>query len=107
MSIWDTASAAIDAAFAVPGGVTYTGAGITLDGPIVAIREDMAAPSFDGPGASAQSAGYEIDMMALPRRPRKGDLIGHVHAGCSSWRVIDVADRAGVGKWFAFVEEAA
>lgn len=105
MSIWDTALAAIDGVFAVS--VTYQGEGIALDGPIMATREDMPAPTFDGPGASAQSVGYEIDMTALPRRPRRGDLIGHVHAGATSWRVIDVADRGGVQKWFAFVEEAA
>lgn len=107
MSIWDTASAAIDAVFAVPGGVTYAGPGIDLPGPIAAIREDMPAPTFDGPGASAQTVGYEIEMTALPRRPRRGDLIGHVVGGATSWRVIDVSDRAAVGKWFAIVEQAA
>lgn len=106
MSIWDAASAAIDATFAVPGGVTYQGPGIALDGPIVAIREDMPAPTFEGPGASAQSVGYEIAMDALPRRPKRGDMIGHVFGGATVWRVINVTDRAAIGKWLATVEKA-
>lgn len=101
MSIWDTASAAIDAAFAVPGGVTYTGAGIALDGPIAAIREDGTAPELmDAPNAQVA---FEIAMADLPRRPRKGDEIGE---GSTGWRVIDVRPRHAVRKWLAIVERA-
>lgn len=102
MSIWDTASAAIDAAFAVS--VTYSGAGIALDGPIAAIRDDSPGSAFLGPGESTTTVGFEIKRAALPRRPRKGDLIDDA---AKVWRVINVQDRDAVSAWFAIVEESA
>ncbi|KKC24856.1 head-tail joining protein [Sphingomonas sp. SRS2] len=101
MSIWDTASAAIDAAFAVS--VTYAGSGIALNDPISAIREDMPGEPFMGPGATVTMIGFEIKRVSLPRRPEKGDTIDD---GRQLWRVQDVTDRDPVDAWFAIVEQA-
>jgi hypothetical protein len=103
MSIWDMASGAIDATFAVPGGVLFTGRGITSTTPIVAIREDDVRPTFDG-DTPIPIVGFEIGMGVLPRRPIKGDMIREVTSG-ALWRVKDVSDRPAVRKWFCVVEE--
>ena len=99
MSIWDTASAAIDAAFGVSGGVIYSGTGINLTAAIAAIREDDLR-DYDG-GTPIPVIAFEIAMTDLPRRPRKGDLI---REGTTDWRVKDVVDRNAVGKWACTVE---
>lgn len=103
MSIWDAASAAIDAAFAVDGGILYSGRGINLADPIVAIREDDSRSIFDG-DTPVVIVGFEIGMDALPRRPRKGDTI-RPSGTAEHWRVKDVTDRSAVRKWFCIVEE--
>lgn len=103
MSIWDTASAAIDAAMGVPGGVLFSGRGINITTPIVAIREDDVRPTFDGE-TPIPIVGFEIGMGVLPRRPIKGDNIREITAG-ALWRVKDVTDRPAVRKWFCVVEE--
>ncbi|MCZ4340578.1 hypothetical protein O4H52_03095 [Sphingomonadaceae bacterium G21617-S1] len=102
MSIWDTASAAIDAGFAVPGGILFSGRGINLAEPIVAIREDDVRSTFDG-DTPIPIVGFEIAMGLLPRRPIKGDTLREITAN-ALWRVKDVSDRPAVRKWFCVVE---
>jgi len=98
MTVWDTASAAIDAAFAVPGGVTFVGPDLSKS--IEAIRLDQDAPEFMG-ADSAISIGYEIAMSALPRRPKKGDLL---LAGADRWGVLKVHNKPAISKWWVWVE---
>lgn len=103
MSIWDTASAAIDAAFAVPGGVIYSGVGITLPDPIVAIRTDDLQDNFDAPAQSIEIIGFEIAFADLPRDPRKGDMLRLVETG-ETWRVKSFDRRHQARKYHVIVE---
>jgi hypothetical protein len=95
VSIWATAGAAIDAAFADPEPLIYTGAGLTAE-PISAIRSDTPAPDFQGPGNTLRSIVYEVDQADLPDRPSKTDRFEHRER---RWRVDNVVKRDDVGKW--------
>ena len=59
MSIWETAGAVINAAFADPEPIIYTQGGTALP-PMPAIRSDEGAPNFDGAGRTLRSVAYEI-----------------------------------------------
>lgn len=93
--IWATAGAAIDAAFADPEQIIYTGAGLTAK-PISAIRSDDAAPTFPGPGATLRRVSYEVSKSDLPATPSKKNTF--THRGIV-WLVEEITSRDEVGKW--------
>lgn len=82
--------------------VRYSGAGLS-DDPVIAIRSDVPADEFQGPGATARRVSYEIARSALPQRPGKSDLIVD---GDDQWRVNDVTERRDVDAWVLTVEKA-
>lgn len=95
MSIWATAGAAIDAVFADPEPIVYTGAGLVAV-PIAAIRLDELAPDFDGQGRTARRVGYELPFSAMPGTPAKGQYF--THRGFR-WNVQQAERRDEIGKW--------
>lgn len=101
MSIWATAGAVINAAFADPEPITYMQGGTVMP-PITAIRSDEGAPAFDGPGRTLRSISYEIQQRDLPVRPVNGDTFTHRNR---RWRVIDVTTHDDVGAWRVVVTD--
>ena len=89
------ALAAIWEGFADPEPIIYTQAGVELPS-MPAIRSDIAAPTFDGPGATLRSIIYEVQHANFPARPTKSDSF--THRG-HRWRVEDVSRRDDVGAW--------
>lgn len=90
---------AIRAEFGDP--VRYTGAGL-VDAPIDdVVFSDVPADSFIGAGATARHVSFELDFVALPDTPDKGDVIAHE---TGRWSVIDVALRRDVHGWVLSVE---
>ena len=94
MSPWDTASGVIAAAFADPEPLAYTQSGVTF--PVKAIRSDVAADAFPGPGATLRKVVYEIRQADLPAPASKKDSF--VHRG-RIWRAEDITRRDDVGAW--------
>ena len=99
MDPWAAAGAVIDAAFADPEPVIYTGAGLT-DKPIRAIRSDTAAPTFEGPGSTLRQVSYEIALADLPQPPRKSDSFIH---RARRWKPEDITFRDEIAKWVLVV----
>jgi hypothetical protein len=95
MSAWADAGAVIDAAFADEEPLIYTGAGLA-GAEISAIRSDVAAQDFDGPGKTLRRVTYEIGQADLPQRPDKTNSF--IHRG-RTWKVEDVTKRDDIGKW--------
>lgn len=93
--LWAAAGAAIDAVFADPEPLIYTGAGLIAQ-PVRAIRSDEAAPAFAGPGATLRRITYEIAKGALPNPPSKKNTF--VHRG-TVWLVEEITSRDDIGKW--------
>lgn len=89
--------------FAAP--IFYTGAGLA-DAVITAIRSEIPADDFQGPGSTARQISFEIRKSDLPERPRKGELIveglivgGLIVKGAISWAVNDITDRGDIDAW--------
>lgn len=82
--------------------VAYTGAGLAGEN-VSAVKSDVAADEFPGPGATARHISFEIGKALLPERPAKRDVI--VDAA-GRWSVIEVASRDDVSAWVLSVEEA-
>lgn len=101
MSIWDAAGKGIDRVFADPDRLTYTGGGLTA-GSIAAIRLDEDAPDFAGPGQTARTITYEVEVAAFSSRPAKNDTF--IHRG-RRWRVIDRKTRDEIGKYHLIVQD--
>jgi hypothetical protein len=70
------ALAAIHAAWADDEPIIYTQASVAV-GPVLAIRSDVAAPTFQGPGASLRKVTYEVRKPDLPAEPTKRDTFTH------------------------------
>jgi hypothetical protein len=96
------ALAAIDAAFAVD--ILYTGAALEA-APLSAIKSDVPASDFQGPGNTLREISFEINDVDLPERPRKGNVIVEVETS-QSWKVNDITLLAEFGKWRLIVEAA-
>ena len=92
---------AIHAEFAEP--ITYTGAGLTAE-PITAIPSETDAGTFLGPGKTAKRMTFEIRIVDLPGRPRKGDRIVHE---TGNWTVIEPDRHRSIDAWILTVEESA
>lgn len=92
--------AAIHTAFARP--VTFTGGGVT-NAAIGAVLSVKPAPAFLGPGQTIRQRTYEIRKADVAQQPVKGATL--VDEG-TSWRVIEVTDRADVEAWLLGVERA-
>lgn len=92
---WAAAGAAIDAVFADPEPIIYTGAGVVSE-PISAIRSDAAAPSFPGPGDTLRRVSYEVAKAALPGTPSKQNTFTHRD---TLWLVQEITSRDEIGKW--------
>ena len=92
--------AAIHAAFAET--VTYTGGGLT-SADISAVRSDVPADAFAGPGSTARQISFEVLASAFPAEPANGDTL--VDATAQGWKVIDVTRRRDVAAWSLIVEE--
>lgn len=98
---WGAEEAAdIHAAFADT--VTYSGAGLT-NAPIAAVKSDIAAEAFQGPGNTLREVSFEVLKSALPQAPAKGNTI--VHDG-TAWKVNEIRSRDDVAAWTLIVEEA-
>jgi hypothetical protein len=95
MSIWDDASAAIDAEFSDPTPVIYTGAGLDAE-EVEAIWSDVPGEAFAGPGRTLRTVTYEFPQSAFPEEPRKTDTF--THRG-RVWKVEDRTQRDDIGKW--------
>ena len=95
MTIWATASAAIDAVFADPEAIVYTGGGLVA-APVKAIRLDLDAPEFDGVGSTLPRIVYEVAFAAFPGEPKKPDFF--THRG-RRWNIQQAQRRDDVGKW--------
>lgn len=97
------ALAAIDAAFAVD--IVYDGAGLT-DASLTAIKSDVDASEFPGPGNTLRQISFEVPLADLPALPRKGNTIVEVDTG-ATWEVDDITALSEIGKWRLIVVEAA
>lgn len=95
MSIWEDAGAVIDAEFADEEPLIYTGAGLVAE-PIFAIRSDVPAMDFTGPGQTLRKITYEVQQGDLPQEPRKSNTFTH-HG--RTWKVEDRTRRDDIGKW--------
>lgn len=84
----------IDATFAEPTKLVYTGAGLVA-GPIDAIRIDEGAPDSD----SLRQVVYEIRQVDLPGTPVKGDHGDHFTHRGRLWRLSNITRRDDIGKW--------
>jgi hypothetical protein len=101
MSIWDTAGRAIDCVFADDSPILYTGAGLA-GAAVAAIRSEFAAPDFAGPGKTLRTIVYEVAMGDLPMAPARDDHFVHRDR---LWSVIDITERADIGKWELIVTD--
>jgi len=99
---WGAAAAAIGAAFAEREPIVYTRGGVVLP-PIPAIRSDVPAPTFEGPGRTLRTVSYEIRQSDLPARPANGETF--THRG-RRWRVGDVTTLDDVGAWSVVVTDS-
>jgi hypothetical protein len=97
------ALAAIDAAFAID--ILYTGAGLEAEA-LSAIKSDVAASDFQGPGNTLREISFEINDSDLPERPRKGNGIVEVDTGLS-WEVNDITPLSEFAKQRMIVVVAA
>jgi len=96
VSIWTDASATIDAAFADPELINYTGAGLAgVD--IAAIRSDLPGPEFSGAGNTLKQVIYEIAYALLPQEP-EANVDTFTHRG-RAWMVINVDRFEPASKW--------
>ena len=103
MSFLDVADE-IHGEFAMP--VRYTGAGLS-NAAITAIKSDVAADLFQGPGETAREISFEVRQADLPLRPRKGELLAEGEAGDGVvWEVIQITPLVDVGAWKLVVSEA-
>jgi hypothetical protein len=99
---WDSANAAIVAAFVDPERIAYTRAGATLP-PVPAVRSEYAAPRFEGPGQTLLRITYEIQASDMPTRPANGEHF--THRG-RRWRVTQVGDVEAGPAWLVTVVDA-
>lgn len=98
------AAAAIHAAFREELPVRYTGAGVT-NRSVAAVKVDIAADSFQGPGKTLRQISFEVQQCALPEPPGKGNRIVELDGDGTVWRVIDITRRDDVGAWVLIVEQ--
>ena len=82
--------------------IIYTQAGAVLE-PISAIRSDVPAPTFQGPGSTLHRVTYEVQMLDLPERPANGETFSHRGR---TWRVSQVEDLLEVRSWLLTVTDA-
>jgi hypothetical protein len=88
-------------AFAQP--ISYAGVTIAPKA-ITAVKSDVPAEAFLGPGRTVRHVSFEIQQADLPRRPKKGDTI--TEEGGRAWSVINATDRDDVVAWEVAVEKA-
>lgn len=69
--------------------------------PVTAVKSDMAAPSFDGAGATARHVSFELRKADVPERPTKAATLTE---GAIVWHVNDTTDRDDIGAWSVTVE---
>jgi hypothetical protein len=96
-------AAAIHAAFAET--VRYTGGGLTAAS-ISAVRSDVPADAFSGPGATARQVSFEVLQADLTADPANGDTLVDGDGEGATWTVVDVTRRDDVASWSLIVEEA-
>lgn len=97
----DADLAAIHAEFAAS--VNYTGSGL-VDEPLDAVKIEIAADTFQGPGDSLREIVFEILFSAFAGTPSKGDEL--VDEDSAAWRVIEVTRRGDISAWHLGVEAA-
>lgn len=94
MSVPGAAAAAeIHATFAET--IVYTGAGKTAEA-VAAVRSDVEADPFAGPGKSLRQVTYEVLKADFAVKPENGETFV---ADGLNWRVINVVDRDDVFAW--------
>lgn len=95
------AQAAIHALYAEP--ILYTGGAFDAE-PLTAIWSDMAAPAFQGAGATLRELRFEIFQSALPFEPDKSHRVERVNTG-EVWAPNDITRRDDIGAWVIVVED--
>lgn len=95
MTDWNSAGAAIAAAFHDPAEIHYEKGGATF-GPLPVVRSDRSAPEFTGAGKTLRTIAYELAYGLLPTRPRNGETFRHRER---IWQVTDVTDLDDVEAW--------
>jgi hypothetical protein len=100
------AAAEIHAAYAEDEPVRYTGAGLTNE-PLAAVKYDVPAEAFQGPGNTLRQVTFEILQAALPQDPAKGNMIVENDGSGQGWRVNDITRRDDVFAWHLVVEKTA
>ncbi len=83
--------------------VVYSGDDLPA-APMAAIFADAAAMKFQGSGSTLRQISFEIAQSAIPRPPKKGDII--LQGNGDRWKANEKRELDDVAAWLIIVEKA-